>query len=116
MRRNRRIDRGRLRAPSLPWPAGKRPVPESRRTCAGCGQVAAKAELTRLARVPSSDRLEWRKEGGRGTYLHAAESCENLFVQGRKSLPGLRLKPTNATRAALIAERTSIRLTAGKKD
>ncbi|MEY4951384.1 MAG: hypothetical protein RL698_3595 [Pseudomonadota bacterium] len=72
------------------------------RICAGCGRPAPQVEMRRLALGAGRATVEWRKSGGRGTYLHQAGECERLFVAGKRRLPGLRALVPRAAREALL--------------
>lgn len=52
----------------------------------------------------SEDRrsLEWRRTGGRGTYLHESADCVRCFVDARKAIPGLRVRMERAERLRLV--------------
>jgi predicted RNA-binding protein YlxR (DUF448 family) len=80
--------------------AGRRHVPE--RTCAGCGGRAPRAVLARIGLTDDGGGLEWRANGGRGTYLHEADECRRRFVAGKKRLPGLRASIGRAARESLV--------------
>jgi predicted RNA-binding protein YlxR (DUF448 family) len=57
----------------------------SRRTCLGCGETDEQSALLRIA-IREDGELEINRWGkGRGGYLHAAETCWDLFLR-KKSI------------------------------
>ena len=95
--RRRRVPRS--RAPRAAAEAGAH-VPI--RTCAGCGQRAPRAEMHRVALSEDRRSLEWRRTGGRGTYLHESADCVRRFVDAKKAIPGLRVRMERAERLRLV--------------
>lgn len=88
-------------------PSAKRHVPT--RTCAGCGQRSSKAEMRRFGLVLDASaaderRLEWRSQGGRGSYLHRSAECARTFVAKKKPVLGLRARVARSAREALVDE------------
>ena len=77
-------------------------VREPIRTCAGCGLRAAKREMRRVALAADRHRLEWRRSGGRGTYLHERAECHGRFVDAKKAIPGLRVRMERTERLRLV--------------
>ncbi|MBM4268779.1 MAG: YlxR family protein [Deltaproteobacteria bacterium] len=72
------------------------------RTCAGCGERAAQDSMQRLGVTPQGG-LEWRRIGGRGSYLHSEGACAERFVASRKMVLGLRVRVSRAVREALLS-------------
>jgi predicted RNA-binding protein YlxR (DUF448 family) len=56
-----------------------------RRSCLGCGATDDQAALLRLVIRENGELEVSRRVEGRGGYLHAAETCWNLFLR-RKSV------------------------------
>ena len=77
-----------------------RPAPV--RTCAGCGGRAPKDHMRRFGLVGNGS-LEWRRAGGRGSYLHPSGDCATKFVARKKLVPGLRARIARDAREALVA-------------
>jgi len=72
------------------------------RTCAGCGRRAPREQLRRFG-LAKDGGLEWRRTGGRGSYLHRSADCVGRFVQRKKVVPGLRARIARGAREALVA-------------
>lgn len=72
------------------------------RTCAGCGARAPRSQMRRFA-LASDAGLEWRRAGGRGSYLHESGECAQKFVARKKLVPGLRARVARGAREALVA-------------
>ena len=62
-------------------PSGSGSKPE--RTCIGCGQKAGQAQLVRLALANGRVLVDREKRGGRGAWLHPAETCLERAVKRR---------------------------------
>ncbi len=60
--------------------------------------------FARMTDLPRADRhrLEWRRSGGRGTYLHERAECHARFVDAKKAIPGLRVRIERTERLRLV--------------
>lgn len=78
------------------------------RTCAGCGERAARGELIRFTLIGSAvapmRRLAIQSTIGRGAYLHRTESCRQRFAAGKPLIPGLRARIERQERERFLEE------------
>ncbi len=57
--------------------------------------------------------VEWRDQGGRGTYLHQDEGCMRSFTAGKPVLRGLRARVSRQARENLLASGAAVELGLG---
>jgi predicted RNA-binding protein YlxR (DUF448 family) len=74
-----------------------------RRTCLGCGRTDDQAALLRVAIVDKGELEINRLAKGRGGYLHAADSCWNLFVVKKSVYRAFRKEIDRAARERLVS-------------
>jgi uncharacterized protein len=78
------------------------------RTCVGCGQTAARAELVRFKIEGGLVVVDGIRNGGRGAWLHPAATCLDRAL-GRRAFPrALRSQGARTDEQALRAELTGI--------
>ena len=72
------------------------------RTCLGCGRIDDQSALLRIA-IREDGELEINRFGkGRGGYIHAAETCWDLFIRKKGVYRAFHKEVDHAARERLV--------------
>lgn len=75
------------------------------RSCVGCGQRAAQADLLRFVAADGNLKSDAdRRLPGRGAYLHPKSACWEAFVARKPLIKSLRRSVDRTARAAFIEQ------------
>jgi predicted RNA-binding protein YlxR (DUF448 family) len=80
-----------------------KPGHQPQRSCLGCGERGAQADLIRLA-VTDGGRLLVSRGQGRGGYLHRRETCWRQFVTRKSHFRAFRVEVSRAAKENLAKE------------